>query len=189
MGRGPHVVARGAPGLPLIRPERRQHSPGNEYLERPGTRRFWAVSATTPANVWWPDPVAQWGVEHRDPTGDRRLVERMLLYPLGAFRLGARDRGLARTVAQGLLPDHVRLRRTQGAQVPEAPSLIAAYASRYRSALDEMRGSPRCAELFDLDTVGRWLDGFVAGELDHYLALAFDLALSVGQFLVELERR
>ncbi|HEX8152264.1 MAG TPA: asparagine synthase-related protein, partial [Thermoanaerobaculia bacterium] len=139
------------PGLHFVRADRRKRRRGNEYAQPSGSRAFWASFATTPRHVWWPDPVTQWGIEWRDPTADRRLLERLLQYPQAAFRLGGVDRGLGRAIAGGLLPDRVRLRRTKGAQVPEAPSLIAAHADRYRAALERMRGSAGCREIFDFD--------------------------------------
>jgi asparagine synthase (glutamine-hydrolysing) len=170
-------------GLQFIRRPRSPHARGNEYVEAPGSRRFWRAFVTTPKQTWWPDPVVQWGVEWRDPTIDRRLVERLLQYPQAAFRIGGRERGLARELAAGLLPDRVRLRRTQGAQVPEAPSLIAAHAQRYRAALEVMRRSPACRELFDFDAMQRALDGFASGSLDFQLATALDVAFDAGLFL------
>lgn len=161
----------------------------NEYALIPGERRFWAVVTTTPAHAFTPDPVLQWGVEFRDPTADRRLIERLLRFPQAAFRIGGRYRGLAREVAAGLLPDRVRLRRTQGAQVPEAPSLIALHAQRYEAALDEMRSSAACRELFDLDSVGEALRGFAAGSRDYASAIRLDRAFNVGLFLAGLEGR
>jgi asparagine synthase (glutamine-hydrolysing) len=168
-----------------FRPSRRERR--NEYAMIPGERRFWAVVTTTPAHAFTPDPVLQWGVEFRDPTADRRLIERLLRFPQAAFRIGGRYRGLAREIAAGLLPDSVRLRVTQGAQVPEAPSLIALHARRYEAALAEMRRSAACRELFDLDLVGEALQGFAGGSRDYASALRLDRAFNVGLFLTGLE--
>jgi asparagine synthase (glutamine-hydrolysing) len=159
------------------------------FAERPGSRQQWVAFATTPKHVWWPDPIVQWNVEWRDPTANRWLIERLLKFPAYAFRSGGRDRGLARTLAAGLLPDRVRLRRTQGAQVPEAPSLIAANSSRYYATLELMKTSPACRELFDFDSLKESLDAICGGSLDYYLSLAVDRAFDVGLFLYSLERR
>lgn len=169
-----------------FRPSRRERR--NEYALVPGERRFWAAMATNPAHVLSPDPVLQWGVEFRDPTADRRLIERLLRFPQAAFRIGGRYRGLAREAAAGLLPDSVRLRLTQGAQVPEAPSLIALHARRYEAALDEMRGSASCRELFHLESVGQAVNAFAAGSGDYSSALRLDRAFNLGLFLVEMDR-
>lgn len=168
------------------RPDRRGRA--NEYAAVPGTRHYWATFATTPRNIFWAEPVLQWGIEWRDPTADRRLVERLLTYPQAAFRFEGRKRGLARGVAESLLPDRVRLRGTQGAQVPEAPSLIAAHWLHYREALAAMRGSAACRELLDLQAMESGLAAFAGGGSQGYLAaLALDRAFNVGTFLLHVE--
>lgn len=169
----------------LLRAERRPswRLRGGVFAERRGTRAHWAAFVTTPLNVWWPDPPAHWGVEWRDPTADRRLIETLLRYPQRAFLTGGRERGLARAVAAGLLPDRVRLRRTRGAQLPEGPSLIALHAKRYGAALEEMQRSPECRELLDFAEIRRALDVIAAGSLDGPLADAIDRAFDVGLFL------
>ncbi len=188
----PRSLGNGArpPGLVLLHPERRSAlaPPSGLYAEAQGSRAAWVAFATTARHVWSPEPVAQWGIEWRDPTADRRLVERLLQFPQAAFRVAGRERGLARSVAEGLLPEHVRLRRTQGAQLPEAPSLIALNATRYEAALAEMRGCAGCRELLDLESLRRSLERLVGGAQDYLLALAVDRAFDVGLFLVSLER-
>src|ERR1051326_542138 len=148
---------------------------GGMYAERRAAREHWAALATTPPNGGWPDPAAHWGVEWRDPTADRRLIETLLRYPLRAFRAGGRERGLARALAVGLLPDRVRLRRTRGAQLPEGPSLIALHAKRYAGALEEMRRSHECRELLDFEAIRRALEVIAAGSLDGPLADAIEI--------------
>ena len=174
-----------SPALRFLKHPPPMHTRANEYAEVPGTRRFWSMAITTPRHTWSPDVNVQWGIDWRDPTADRRLLERLLRYPQSAFRLDGRDRGLAREVANGLLPDRVRLRTTQGAQVPEAPSLIAAHAHHYREVLANMRGNIACRELFDFDALDEALGEFVNGSRDYYTALAFDRAVAAGQFILK----
>jgi asparagine synthase (glutamine-hydrolysing) len=159
----------------------------NEYAQPAGSRAMWAAFLTTPKHVWTAESVPQWGIEWRDPTGDRRLLERLLRYPQSAFHIGGHPRGLAREAMAGLLPDAVRLRRTRGAQAPDAPARIAAHADRYRAALERMRRSSWCRELFDLDAVRRSLEAFAASAQDYDLAVGFDRVFGVGMFLAELE--
>lgn len=174
------------PGLRFVRRPLAGRVRGYAYAEPLGSRRFWSVFLTTPRHGWSAEPVLQWGVEFRDPTSDRRLIERVLQYPHFAFRFAGRDRGLAREVAADLLPDRVRLRQTQGAQAPEAPGLIAKHAARYRAALDTFDRSPWCREVLDLGALRESLDAFAAGSNDYYLAIAFDRAFGVGLFLAAL---
>ncbi len=179
------------PGLRFIREDRRPRRAGrsNEYAEVRGTRRFWGVAVTTPRHIWWPEPATQWGLEYRDPTADRRLLETLLRYPQAAFRAGGRPRGLARELSRGLLPDPVRLRSTQGAQMPEAASLVALHSAGYRAALETMRSTPACRELFDLDALAGALEALASGSNDYFLALAVNRAFDVGLFLARPEHR
>lgn len=188
--RKPRDAGRPARAAAFLTAERRRSLPPRDavFAIPPWSHASWVALATMPRHVWSPDPVAQWGVEWRDPTADRRLVERLLQFPQAAFRIDGLDRGLARSVAQGLLPDRVRLRTTQGAQVPEAPSLIAANAARYRQALDDIRASKLCRGLVDSGALGRALERICRGERDYYLALAVDRGFDAGLFLSGLER-
>ncbi len=60
---------------------------------------------TLAGNQWAADAIAQEGIEDRDPTGDRRLIELLLSFPLEAFSIAGWPRGLARAMGQGLIPD------------------------------------------------------------------------------------
>ena len=163
------------------------HLRANEYAQPAGSRAMWAAFLMTPKHVWTAEAVPQWGIEWRDPTGDRRLLERLLRYPQSAFHIGGHPRGLAREAMVGLLPDAVRLRRTRGAQAPDAPSRIAAHADRYRAELETMRSSSWCRELFDLDAVERSLEAFAGGAQDYDLVVGFERMFGVGMFVAELE--
>jgi asparagine synthase (glutamine-hydrolysing) len=179
------------PGMQFLRQDRKP-SPRerrNEYVIPAGSRAYWTAFATTPKHVWGPEPTTQWGIEWRDPTADRRLIERLLQYPQAAFRVSGRERGLARELTAGLLPDRVRLRRTQGAQVPEAASLIAQHERCYEAALRAMRDSGPCRELFDVDAIQRALDTLTRGSRDYHLALQLDRAFGIALFLMHLEQR
>lgn len=177
------------PALQFLNERSRLQNGVRRRPEKPGTRRFWAVSSTKPRHSWWPETVLQWGIEWRDPTADRTLIDRLLQYPQSAFRIDGRDRGLARAVAAGLLPDSIRLRTARGLQAADTASLIAAHADRYRAALESMRSSALCREVFDLPSLHRTVDAFAGGTLDYALAVSFDAAFSVASFLLTLERK
>jgi asparagine synthase (glutamine-hydrolysing) len=181
------VVA--SPANALLRHKPTMEERGNEYALPARSRAYWAAFAATPTHSFGPEAMTQWSVEFRDPTSDRRLTETLLRYPQAAFRADGRPRGLARAVAEGLLPDAVRLRTTSGAQVPEAPSLIAHHATTYRDAIAEMRASPACLEMLDISAIEAQLDAFIAGDRDYYRALGFDRACDIGCFLVNWAER
>lgn len=135
------------------------------------------------AAAWAADPIPQWGIEWRDPTADRRLMECLLSFPLEAFTVGGHYRGLARAMGEGLVPDMVRFRRTQGAQVPETAAIIAKHGSRYRAALEQIAATPDFRALVDIDTLRGSLHRLCEGSQDFILALTVDRAIDVGLFM------
>lgn len=166
---------------------RRERRPAARPRPSPFSRESRLEFAMTPHSIWSPDTVAQWGVEWRDPTIDRRVVECLLRFPPRAYRIGGEARGLARAMAKGRLPERVRLRRTRGAQVPEIPTLIAMHAKRYEAALQRMARSEECRELFDFEAMRVALDRITGGALDDSTAIAINRAFDVGLFLCRAE--
>jgi asparagine synthase (glutamine-hydrolysing) len=181
-GRRPNLRAspylRGAPG----------HPGGTDAaLEaRPASRAQWLGFALLTPHAWRSDPIDQWDIEWRDPTADRRLIELLLRLPLAAFRCGGRDRGLAREIGSGLLPDEVRLRTRRGAQAPEQVALIARAAPAYREALAAIRENADADEMLDLDAMEHRLSEFAAGSGAASDASAWLGALTLGLFLVNV---
>lgn len=178
-----------APAASFLREGRAAQAPG-PLDAPPGSRRQWLAFAALPPHGWRCDPVERWDLDWRDPTADRRLIEAVLTFPLAAFRAGGRPRGLARQVAEGLLPDEVRLRTNRGEQSPDRAGLIARDCGRYRSAAALLAGSPLVRELIDTDRFGQVLRGIIAGEPEARIQAGPWLqALTLGLFLAGEERR
>jgi hypothetical protein len=154
-----------------------EYSPG--LLDQGGMRRF----MMNPEKTWGADPLPQWNVEFRDPTGDRRLIERLLSFPREAFLAGGRRRGLARAMGKGRLVEKVRLRAGRGAQVPELASIIAVHAPAYREALGRIAQSTLCRTIVDVDAMRRSLDRIVAGGSAGWEPSSFDRATGVCLFI------
>ena len=193
---GPHVVAlirrllgRGAvvperPGARFLSPTFRAACGELPHFPRVGGRRAALRFALFPrAALWAADPIPQWGIEWRDPTADRRLMECLLSFPLEAFVVDGRNRGLARAMGEGLVPDIVRFRRTQGAQVPETAAIIARHAPRYHGALEQLAATADFSALVDIDRLRGSLERLCAGAQDLMLALTVDRAMDVGLFI------
>jgi asparagine synthase (glutamine-hydrolysing) len=192
---GPHAAAlmrrllgRGAllqrPGARFFSPAFRAARGELPHLPRVGGRRGALRFALFPRGAFWAaDPIPQWGIEWRDPTADRRLMECLLSFPLEAFVVDGHNRGLARAMGEGLVPDIVRFRRTQGAQVPETAAIIAKHAPRYRAALEQLAATTDFAALVDIDRLRSSLERLCAGDQDLVLALTVDRAMDVGMFI------
>jgi len=153
----------------------------------PGTRAFFALKMTQPIAVWAADPLAQWGVEWRDPTADRRLMELLLTFPLAAFAHEGRARGVARHLGRGLLPEAIRLRRTQGQQSADYAVAMAQQMPRYRALYDRMLTSTACRSIFDLPALDSALKRVEMGELSGAIAFPIDRCVDAGVFLMEQE--
>ena len=133
------------------------------------------------------DFMAQFGLEWLDPTGDRKLLERLLTYPLHVFRVGNRPRGLARELGRAILPEHVRLRRSRGAPFPDQMSWFTQRAQDYRTVLRSVAQSPTCAAFLDFPRLESLLDGLCAGKGTAAQAALVHRALDAGLFAVSYE--
>lgn len=149
------------------------------------TREAFLRLLRSPAMLWAADPLPQWGIELRDPTGDRRLVERLLTFPLSAFVQDGRFRGLARELGRGLLPETVRTRRTQGQQAADYAHAVQLHLREYRELAAAMAASASCLEIFDMAAIGRALDLIGAGETSAILTGQLDRACDSGLFLLQ----
>jgi asparagine synthase (glutamine-hydrolysing) len=127
--------------------------------------------------------MAQWGVESRDPTGDRHLIECLLSFPLEAFSIAGLPRGLARAMGQGRVPDSVRLRQTRGEQVPELASLIALHSEKYRDALERAQRSAQFRSIFEVECLRTALERVRDGRAGRVEAYTIDRVADVGLFI------
>jgi len=147
------------------------------------TRRGQVNFMMLPNKQWAADALPQWGVEMRDPTGDRRLIECLLSFPLDAFSLAGWPRGLAREMGRDRVPDSVRLRRTRGEQMPEFAGLVALNAAKYRAALETAQGSPPFRSIFAMEPVHDLLERVCDGRAKQWAAHTIDRVANVGLFI------
>jgi asparagine synthase (glutamine-hydrolysing) len=142
---------------------------------------------TSPHQAARIDFMAQFGVEWRDPTADRRLLEHLLRLPLSAFRVGNRPRGLARELGRGLLPDSVRLRRTRSAPTSDQSAWFPLRSDAYRNAFESIRNSPVCARFMDMSSLRSLVETLCGGHGSLKQAAIAHQALDVGLFTVGFE--
>ncbi len=107
----------------------------------------------------------------------------LLTFPPQGLFIGGLDRGLARAMGEGLVPDTVRFRQTRGEQVPEMMAIIAAHRDTYLAALESASSSPAYRAIFDVGRVRQVLDRICAGKANREQAAGLDRALDVGLFL------
>ena len=138
-----------------------------------------ATSLAPPAfNVW-----------HSDPLGDAEVTR--VLFALGpqAWLGDGRDRGLARRVTAGLLPDEVRLRTVRGVQGYDLPRAIANHQREYAEALELVEASPTAQALLNLPAIrASMADGVPTEGRDAYSWQLFQgRALGMGLFIAWYE--
>jgi len=178
---GMHTHARtGTPGLQIV-------SNASDREPSASERERFARAMLTPRTTTRVDFMARFGVEWLDPTADRKLLERLLTFPLHVFRVGNRPRGLARELGRGRVPENVRLRRARVMQSADLTAWVAQRAGDYRRAFQGLRDSDVCAEFLDLSSLGTLLETLCAGNGTAAQAATLHQALDAGLFAAALE--
>jgi asparagine synthase (glutamine-hydrolysing) len=187
-----------------IRPERleamdlasRARERGLDFSYRPRRNgfesRMWVMRRTSLGN-YNKGILAGWGVDQRDPTADKRLVEYCLGVPTEAFLSQGEPRALARRALADRLPQSVLNERRKGYQAADwHEGLVAA-----RDAIDaEVGRLAECApatQTLDLDQLRRLIaecpeSGWDRRAVVNSYRLALLRGLSAGHFLRKVSR-
>lgn len=104
-----------------------------------------------------------WGVDFRDPTADRRLVEFCLTIPPEQFLLGGVPRSLARRAFADRLPDAVRDERRKGYQAPDWHVALDAARAEVTANLIRYAKTPEVRTLVATDRMKRLLAEWPSG--------------------------
>lgn len=132
------------------------------------------------------------GLDVRDPTGDRRVVELCLSIPDVQFALGGVPRSLIRRAMRGVLPDVVLDERRKGLQSADWRVNFDAAIPGLRAEVARLRNSAFASECLDLDRMDALLDAW-PGVTDanpqskQDYVLAFSRALTAGRFIRRVE--
>lgn len=122
--------------------------------------------------VWWSDPLC-----------DPQVVTLALRLPSEAWLQGGVSRGLAREAARGIVPDHIRLRHTRGAQSADLAQVLRGRKQAYRDALDILRASQAAGEFIDLNGLANAVEhAYPDGEDVGTWAIVYDRAFGFGLF-------
>ncbi|WP_018390733.1 asparagine synthetase B [Ancylobacter sp. FA202] len=132
------------------------------------------------------------GIDVRDPTSDRRLIELCLSIPDEQFALGGVPRSLIRRAMRGLVPDVVLNERRKGLQAADWRVGFQEALPGLRAEVARLRNSPFASECLDLDRMDQLLDAWPGVEnaseraTFDYLC-AFSRALTAGRFIRRVE--
>lgn len=98
----------------------------------------------------WLEKGAAYGLEVRDPTQDRRVIEFCLAVPETQFQRGGEDRWLIRRGMQGYLPDAVRLNNRRGLQAADLGRRVLNNRSEIKAALAELEQHDISRKILDV---------------------------------------
>jgi asparagine synthase (glutamine-hydrolysing) len=132
------------------------------------------------------------GIETRDPTADRRVVEFCMAIPGSQFLRDGVTRSLIRRAMAGLLPDPLRLRSSYGLQAPDWPEWLPTMRDELRAELDRLQHSETARRCLDLPKmrllVDRWPDRLTLRHERDYLLLLLR-GITMGRFIRWFEDR
>jgi asparagine synthase (glutamine-hydrolysing) len=115
----------------------------------PFEQRLWALRRVDNGN-YNKGAVAGWGIDLRDPTADRRLVELCLSIPPAAFFADGVPRALARRMLADRLPPAVCRNDRKGYQAADWYEGLTAGRGELRAELGRAANVPLAADLIDL---------------------------------------
>ena len=171
------LTAPSAPSIPVRR------------YRGPYAARFHAITASDPG-LFRKGALAYAGVDERDPTADRRLLDFSFALPPEQLLYHGTWRPLARKALRGILPDEIlnsRLRGYQGADWYERVKPEDASA-----VLEEISSSHSACELLDIPKIRKAIDDWPQGAWANPREIAIyrsrlPIALAAGVFVKEFE--
>lgn len=108
---------------------------------------------------------AGWGVDMRDPTADRRLVEFCLAVPADQFLHKGQSRSLARRALEGRIPDRVLAERRRGLQAADWHRVLSNHQAALAAEVERIADCPAAACVLDIPRlralVRDWRPGLV----------------------------
>lgn len=112
--------------------------------------RLWVLRRVDPG-VYIKGTLAGWGIDQRDPTADRRLIELTLRIPECQFILNGESRSLARRAFADRLPASVVSERRRGMQAADWQLGVNSAQSVIGEELEAFERNPQAREIIDLE--------------------------------------
>ncbi len=131
------------------------------------------------------------GIDTRDPTSDRRLIELCLSIPDDQFLRNGVARSLARRAMAGLLPDVILNERRRGLQAADWRYAFDAAMPDFAGELDRLDSSPlgrRCLDLPRMqDLLKRWPGPSEPDATSRQAYTALSRGIATGRFIRRIE--
>jgi asparagine synthase (glutamine-hydrolysing) len=134
-----------------------------------------------------------WGIDMRDPTGDRRLVEFCLSLPAAAYMQGGMPRSLARAALSDRLPERVLGERDRGFQSIDWHEDMTASRDGLREEIERLEQVPAAAAALDLPRMRRLVEdwpteGWNTQRTQAVYRMALQRGIASGHFLRKASR-
>jgi asparagine synthase (glutamine-hydrolysing) len=149
--------------------------------------RLWVLARNDLANIN-KGVLAGWGVDTRDPTADKRLVEYCLSIPTDQFLADGVQRALAKRALADRLPAAVLNEKKKGYQAADWHEALTAARPEIAAELERLAACAPAAQTLDLERmknlVENWPDsGWERDEVIEPYRFALLRGISVGHFL------
>jgi asparagine synthase (glutamine-hydrolysing) len=150
----------------LLHPQLRRRAAelGGGAAARPGRSGFAARlgALRRDSAVTWPGVLAEWGIDVRDPTADKRLLEFCLAVPTAEFLRLGQTRALARRALADRLPAAVVQAATRGYQGADWHEGLTAARAELAVELERLEAFPPAGRLIDLARIRKLLAAWPA---------------------------
>lgn len=132
--------------------------------------------------------LAGWGIDHRDPTADRRLAEFCLSIPTEQFLAAGVPRALARNALADRLPEAVLSGQTRGYQAADWHEGLAGARAEVAEELARLSDCEPAARVLDLERMKALLEnwptsGWQRRDITKRYRLALLRGISAGHFV------
>jgi asparagine synthase (glutamine-hydrolysing) len=150
--------------------------------------RLWVFARTDPGTLN-KGILAGWGLDMRDPTADRRLMEFCLRVPAEQYLSGGTPRALARQGLADRLPEAVLSERLKGLQASDWHEGLSAAREALAEQVESLARSPAAAAAVDVDRLRRlvadWPEGnrWADKEVVQQYRLALLRGVAAGHFI------
>jgi asparagine synthase (glutamine-hydrolysing) len=149
--------------------------------------RLWAMRRIDRGN-YNKGMLAGWGIDHRDPTADRRLVEYCLNAPMEVFNANGETRALAKRALRERVPQAVLSNRRRGYQAVDWHEALTANLGEIEAELNRLSRCAPAARTLDIrrlqGLVENWpSSGWEQQDIQNSYRHALLRGLSAGHFL------
>jgi len=149
--------------------------------------RRWVLERGDPGNVT-KGFLGGWGIDRRDPTTDRRLIEFSLSIPTEAFMRDGEPRALARLALGDRLPQAVLNEQRRGYQAADWHVGLTAARGEVADELERIAACAPAAQVLDIERMKKLVDNWPSGGWEkQHVQQAYRLALlrgiAAGHFL------